>query len=430
MKFIKSFTLSVILLFIPIFLFAEMQIDIDVSAKGKKKIPVYIVKFNIKNDNEDLKKLNNKIFNIIINDLNFSDNFKIFKNNKSSFLDFTLPNTLIKLFKNAEYVVQGETGYMLNDQIYVKLKIYDLFLKQYKLYKNFYGSKIYYRRIAHKISNNILKRLTDETSVFEDKILYVTNATGIKQIAISDYDGGGEHFLTSYKTINISPKLYGNILYFTSFRSGNPKIFIKNLKTGGVKTLISKGNFSAGADLSPNGDKIVAMFENGGDADIGIFNIKGKLLTKVTDNIFNESSPVWSHNGKYIAFVSNRSGTPQIYTYNINSKKINRLTFTSNYSSYPSWGFNDEYIYFSSKINGFFQICRVSTSLMHYEQLTFDRANHEFPTVSKNGKYLLYSKSKGNNRQLFIKSIETGKIFRVTHDNFDYSYPAWYYGDY
>ncbi len=418
------------LMFIPVALFAEMQIDIDVSAKGKKKIPIYIVKFNEKNPDEKLRKINDEIFNIIVNDLNFSDNFKIFKNEKSSVLDFTLPYSLIKVFKNAEYVIQGEAGYMLNDQLYVKLKIYDLFLKQYKLYKNFYGNKMYYRRIAHKISSSILKKLTNEESIFEDKILCVSNKTGFKQVLITDYDGKGQHFLTTSKTINISPEIYKDTLYFTSFRNGNPKIFKKYLKTGDVKLLIGLGNFSAGADVNFSGNKIAAMFEQGGDAEIGIFNLKGKLLTQVTKNIFNESSPVWSHNGKYLAFVSNRSGTPQIYIYNVATRQISRVTYTSNYSAYPSWGPDDEYIYFSSQIEGLFQICRVSTELMHYEQLTFDKANHEFPTVSPNGKYLLFTKSSGINRQLYILTIESGKLYRVTKDNFDYSYPSWYFGDY
>ncbi len=414
----------------PVYIFAEMQIDIDVSAKGKKKIPVYIVKFSVNKNTPELKKINNEVFNIIINDLKFSENFKIFENRKSSVLDFTLPNALIKLFKNAEYIIQGETGYMLNDQLYIKLKIYDLFLKQYKLYKNFYGNKSYYRRIAHKISNSILKRLTNQQSIFEDKILCVTNEKGNKQIAIMDYDGGGKHYITSSDTINIAPEIRNNTLYFTSFAQRQPKIFQKNLKTGHVTLLINYGNFSAGADLNPSGDKIAAMFQMGGDSEIGIFSLKGKLIRRVTDNIFNESSPVWSHKGDKIAFVSNRSGTPQIYIYNVKSNKINRVTFTSNYSAYPSWGINDQYIYFSSRIDGFFQICRVSTELMHYEQLTFDKSNHEFPVLSDSGEYLLYTQSNGINRQLYILNLETGKTFRVTKDKFDYSYPKWYKGDY
>ena len=414
----------------PVYLFAEIQIEVDVSAKNKQKIPIYIVKFAEKNKSDELAGINNEIFNTILNDLNFSEDFKIYKNDKSSFLDFTLPNTLVKLFKNAEYVIEGEIGYMLNDEIYVKVKIYDLFLKQYKLFKNYYGNKKFNKRIAHKISNDILEKLTDEKGIFTDKILYVSNKTGNKEIYIMDYDGKGSHPLTANHSVNIAPEVFGDNLYFTSFLKGNARVFKKNLRTGSYDILIKKGSFSAGADFNPIKKVFVAMFENGGDSEIGIFNFQGKLIKQITNNIFNESSPVWSHNGKYIAFVSNRSGTPQIYLYNSEKGFLRRITFTTKYSAYPSWSPNDKYIFFSALIDGKFQICKTSTYLMHYEQITSDNASNEFPTLHPDGKYLLFTKSIGGARQIFIKNIETEKLYRVTHDRFDYSYPKWYIGKY
>jgi TolB protein len=406
-----------------------MQIDVDVSAKEKSKIPICIVKF--KNNNNSLNSLSQKIFNTINNDLIISDNFNIFKWEKSNVFQFTLPREILKVFNKAEFIISGELGTnpLNNNEIYVTVKIYDIFLKKNNLYKRFYGKKTLYRKIAHKISNNILQVLTGNKGIFENRILFVSNKTGNKQIYLMDYDGKGIKQLVKNNSINLSPKIFENYLYFTSFKNGKPEIFVKNLVTGTVSLLIRTGHFSASPDINYN-QQITAMLEKGGDSEIVILNKKGKLIKQITDNIFNESSPVWSHKGDKIAFVSNRTGTPQIYIFDLNKNILTRLTYTSKYCAYPSWSSDDTYIYFAALIDGKFKICRMGVGEMHYEQLTFGDYSEEFPSISKNNKFLLFTRKIRFNRQIFIKNIETGKILQVTFDKSDKSYPSWYYGNY
>ncbi len=430
MKIIKSFVFIATLLIFSVNAFAKMEIDVEVQAKEKRKIPICIVKFKNIDKTENLEQINKDIFNIIVYDLKFSNNFKVTTKDDSGFLNFALPNNFLKTFNKAEFVINGEIGTMLDNQIFIKVKIFDLFLKQTKLYKNYYGGKNLYRRLAHRISNEILKKLTGEKGIFEDKILFVSKRNGNKSAYLMDYDGKGLKSLLNNDFINISPKIYKNYLYFTSFESGRSRVYVKNLKTGKVKLLIKKGDFSAGADINPNGTKIVAMFEQGGDSEIGIFDIYGNLIKQITRNIFNESSPVWSHDGTKIAYVSNRTGTPQIYIYNVEKNFTKRLTFTSRYCAYPNWGPDDTYLYFASMVDGRFKICRMSVGEMHYEQLTFGDYSEEFPSISSDGQYLLFTRKIGYVRQIFMLNIESGKVIRITNDKFDNSYPMWYRGKY
>ncbi|GEM_PF-6024165 len=428
MNRVAKFLLIFVLILFSGDIFAQIQLDINVKAKDKRKIPLYIVKFKADVGFDD--QINNEIMSTITKDLEFSNNFLITFSQGGALDNFNISPAILKQLGKAEFIIQGEISKTQDNNISIKMKIFDLFLKKEKLFKNYYGSVNLYRKVAHKISNEIVEALTGEKGIFENKIVYVANEDGLKQIYLVDYDGSGKKVLVKSNHTNIDPKIYGDTLYFTSFENGRAGIYKKDFKTGQIKLIFQKGSFSAGADLNPKTGIFAMMFEDNGDAEIGLFNMNGELIKKITDNSYNEANPVWSHNGKKIAYVSSRTGTPQIYIYDLERDISTRLTFNSKYSAYPAWGHDDTYLYFSSFVDGKFKICRMGVSQMHYEQLTFGEHSDEFVSVSEDGKYLLFTRLVSSGRQIFVLNLESAKIFQVTNDKFDKSYPTWYNGNY
>ena len=387
-------------------LFAQFKINLEVSAKGKKRIPVILEKFTYPEANFNLKAYADKIYTIIKNDLQFSDEIT-FKEN------------------NAEFKVSGDINYKKNE-IQFKLVVRDLFLKQDSLIKYYYGSKNVLTRIAHSASNDILYTITGKKSLFEYKILFVDDKTGTKQIYLMDYDGLNIKRLTFSNSIETYPELIGNYLIYTSFETGNPRVFIKNLSTGIKKILIKKGDFSAGADISPDGKLISAMVGVKGSTNIGLFYFNGKFIKFISPTIFDEVSPRWSHDGKKLAFVSDRAGSPQIYVYNFSTNIVKRISFGSKYSCYPCWGAKDQYIYYSSFNGKNYTIYRTSINYFHIEELT----EGEYPDISKDNKFMVFTKNVNGYNQIFIMNLETGKLLQVTKSKSNKYSPRWYYGKY
>src|SRR4029453_6052370 len=61
------------------------------------------------------------------------------------------------------------------------------------------------RRLAHKVSDEVVMRFTGEQGIADTKIAFVSGPRGAKEIVISDYDGAGPMPVTKNGSINLSP---------------------------------------------------------------------------------------------------------------------------------------------------------------------------------------------------------------------------------
>jgi Tol biopolymer transport system component len=58
---------------------------------------------------------------------------------------------------------------------------------------------------------------------------------------------------------------------------------------------------------------------------------------KLTDNIDNNSCPVWSPDGSQIAFTSDANSNKDIYIMNADGSNVRRLTYEKSAEGYPAW---------------------------------------------------------------------------------------------
>jgi len=94
-------------------------------------------------------------------------------------------------------------------------------------------------------------------------------------------------------------------------------------------------------DWSPATGKIVCVRGSVAKGDIWVMDGGSPfpLLTakKLTDNIDNNSSPVWSPDGRQIAFFSDTDGNKDIYIMNADGTNLRRLTYEKSSEGFPSW---------------------------------------------------------------------------------------------
>ena len=101
-----------------------------------------------------------------------------------------------------------------------------------------------WRRLAHKVADQVYARLTGEGGYFDSRVAFVA-ASGPKearrkQIGIMDYDGANAVMLTDGSALVLTPRISpdGAAGAFTSYDSGAPKVMM--LEAGGrQRTVIS-----------------------------------------------------------------------------------------------------------------------------------------------------------------------------------------------
>jgi TolB protein len=90
-----------------------------------------------------------------------------------------------------------------------------------------------------------------------------------------------------------------------------------------------------GCSWSADGARLV--FQSNRDGNWEIYSTEIDQLTRLTDNLSDDSSPAWSPDGKQIVFTSNRAGRQNIFVMREDGAQVVQLTNTVADDSEPSW---------------------------------------------------------------------------------------------
>lgn len=139
----------------------------------------------------------------------------------------------------------------------------------------------------------------------------------------------------------------GTKLIYSSNKSGNYELYIKNFDGTNELKLTNTSLDEANPDLSPDGTKIAYTISNGvmrgseSSFEIWVMNADGTNPHQLTNNNYSDSDPKWSPDGTLLLFTSDQSARDhyEIYTMNGEGTNIRRVTNTPGGSTaiYPSW---------------------------------------------------------------------------------------------
>jgi TolB protein len=298
----------------------------------------------------------------------------------------------------AEYLIKG--GFQTDErELITEFRLFDVVKGELIVGKRYVGKPDDKNRMVIQFTNEILQALTGEPGLFDTKIALVKRSNTSTELYTINFDGSELRRITNHNSLTVSPRWSydGRQLAFTSFKDGNPDIYLHALTSGKTEKLISYPGLNLPGSWSRDSSRLLVTLSRDGNQEIYDMNLSSKVLQRLTREFSIDVSPVRSPDEKRIAFVSNRDGSPQIYTMDADGSNVRRLTFEGNYNTSPAWSPKGKKIAYEGSINGQFQIFIIDEAGGTPQQLTFDKSRHESPTWSPDGRYLAYSVN-GNGR--------------------------------
>ncbi len=335
---------------------------------------------------------------------------------------------------NAQALITGAVSAGGDGRITVKFRLYDVFSgAPLGDGLQFGGGQGDWRRIAHKVADQVYSRITGEAGYFDSRVVYVAESgpkdARLKRLAIMDYDGAGVQYLTDSSTIVLAPRFSpgGERVLYTSFETGFPRIRLLDLASVSTRPLAElSGNMTFAPRFSPDGGTVVFSLEQGGNTDIYAMALGSAQVSRLTNAPSIETAPSYSPDGSRIVFESDRSGNQQLYVMAAGGGEPTRISFGEGRYGTPVWSPRGDLIAFTKQNAGRFHI-GVMRSDGSEERLLTASFLDEGPTWAPNGRVIMFTRESAGaagGAQLYSVDI-SGRNLRAVPTEGAASDPAW-----
>ncbi|EIE50606.1 TolB protein [Salipiger aestuarii] len=319
-------------------------------------------------------------------------------------------------------------------RITVKFRVWDVFAgTELGQGMQFAATADGWRRLAHKVADQVYMRLTGESGYFDSRVVFVSESgpkdKRAKRLAIMDYDGANVQYLTDSRSIVLAPRFSpnGDRVLYTSYQTGEPRVHILNV--GSVQSQIlpnASGVMSFAPRFSPDGSKVVYSVTTGSNTDIYLMDIAGGAPRQLTFTPSIDTAPSFSPDGSRIVFESDRSGAQQLYIMPVGGGEPTRISFGQGRYGTPVWSPRGDLIAFTKQLSGRFHIGVMRTDGSEERLLTASPLD-EGPTWAPNGRVIMFSRetlgAQGTS-SLYSVDVAGRKLTRVRTPDGG-SDPAW-----
>jgi TolB protein len=381
---------------------------IDITKPFLRKIPLAIPLFKNATGSDEEKSQSTKAADFLSDTLDFTGYFKILDRGAFLFDPERNDVNLASLNFQNWTVVGAElliTGFyeLKNDTVSVELRLFDTFKARRILGKRYSGGLANQRDIILRFCSDVINYLTGSNGIFGSKIAFVSNGSGNKEIYICGFDGYNPLRLTNNNAITLSPawSTDGKWMAFTSYKNGNPDLYIKNLADG-KEAKISKQGINITPAWMPKKLELAATLSFSGDQEIYLLTGSGKIIKRLTNSRGIDVSPSWSPDGTQFAFVSDRAGSAQIYVQDLVSGKVRRLTYEGRQNTQPSWSPRGDKIAYTSQMEGGHNIFVIGLDGQDPVQLTYDSRDNEAASWSPDGSLIAFSSNREGPYRIYV----------------------------
>ncbi|MDG1068462.1 MAG: Tol-Pal system beta propeller repeat protein TolB [Sulfitobacter sp.] len=334
---------------------------------------------------------------------------------------------------NAEALVTGAVS-VSGKNVNVKFRVFDV-VSGTNLGEGlqFSGTTDGWRRMAHKVADEVYSRITGEGGYFDSRVVYVSE-TGPKddrkkRLAVMDYDGANVRYLTDSSSLVLAPRFSptGDRVLYTSYESGFPRIYVLDIGSVQRRVLQSgDGTMSFAPRFSPSGQTVVFSISQGGNTDIYSMDINSGQSVRLTNTPAIETAPSYNPDGSQIVFESDRSGSQQLYIMSAGGGEARRISFGEGRYGTPVWSPRGDLVAFTKQHAGRFHIGVMRTDGSEERLLTASFLD-EGPTWSPNGRVIMFTReTQGEGGASALYSVDiTGRVLRQVQTQEGGSDPSW-----
>ena len=409
---------------------ARPVLYIDINAPGGRRLPLAVANFVVTPGDPGLST---GIPKILESDLDLTALFDIVPRTAhvenvtpANFTGTPLSFPGWKVI-GAEAVVIGKVE-ARGDQLAVEMRLYDATQGTLITGKRYTGNSRQVRSIAHRFANEIVYAFTGVRGIFGTEIAFTARQGRGKEVYVVGMDGQELRKVTDNRSYNLFPRWSpdGAWLAYTSFRTGSPAIYLRNVATGAEKVIVRSGDAKAPGAFSPDGEWLYYSVSVDGNSDIRRVRVVGGATEKVAGGWGLEVSPTLSPDGRRLAFVSDRSGSPQIYVKALGSNGEARVSQGTGYATSPSWSPAGDRIAFTARAEGRFAIFTVAPDGSDVRRIaSTPDGDCEDPSFSPDGRYVVYTYRKRDYSGLKIISVDGQRERTLVSGLGDAGSPAW-----
>jgi TolB protein len=329
----------------------------------------------------------------------------------------------------AEAVVIGKAE-VQGGQLSIEMRLYDATQGTLLLGKRYTGTPAQLRSIVHRFANEIVYTFTGVRGVFGTEIAFSARSgkSRGKELYIVGMDGQDLRKVTDNRSFNLFPRWSpdGQWLAYTSYRTGTPNVYLRNVLTGTEKVVVPFGGSKAPGGFSPDGAWLYAGVSRGGNSDIFRVRVVGGAAEKVAVGLGLEVSPSPSPDGRRIAFVSDRGGSPQVYVKTIGVAGEKRISTGTGYATSPSWSPAGDRIAYTARSGGRFIVATVAPDGSGLREVASAAdGDCEDPSFSPDGRSLVYTYRKKGYSALKIIATDGRRQRTLVSGLVGAGSPAW-----
>ena len=192
-------------------------------------------------------------------------------------------------------------------------------------------------------------------------------------------------------------------------RSRTAKVFLKDVRTGTSRAVISGIDFGGSLDVFGNGALVLvtlARRSNLREVSTAGPPGPGRWLTRGGSI---DRQPVYAPDGEWVAFTSNRSGNQDIWELSTKTGAVRRLTEDPADDFDPAFTRDGKSLIFSSNRGGHFEIWIAARDGSGARRVTDDGLDAENASATPDGKWLVYSSGNPDKRGIWkIRPDGTG----------------------